>query len=99
VDQRLDPANSVPFTLEKIRDEQDGFLIPERNIETEEDAKRWVYRRWGIFFEHFLQEWWLDTAGWPQKPTLKMFKQWFDIQFSPMVWDLGNDPIDHEYWG
>jgi hypothetical protein len=34
-----------------------------------------------------------------EKRTLKMFNEWFDIQYHSMVWDLAPDqPMDREDW-
>lgn len=68
------------------------------SIETGESAQRWVHRRWKMFFEPFLYDWYTDESWWPKVRSLKMFKQWFDVQYSPMVWDLADEPLEHEDW-
>ena len=94
---RLDPK-PPSLTLEELRQEQDGFLVSHRSVETIEDAQRWIYRRWRIFFEAFLGEWYTDESWWPANRSLKMFKQWFDIQYHSMIWDLSDEAIEHEDW-
>jgi hypothetical protein len=93
----VDPE-PLSLTLEDVRSEVDGFLVSQEEIETTEDAQRLVYRQWKNFFEHFLFEWYTDEKLWPQKRSLKMFKEWFDIRFHPMLWDLSDEPIRHEEW-
>lgn len=94
---RVDP-NPPNLTLDELRHEPDIFLVRDERIEFIEDAERWVYRRWQMFFETFIGDWYLDESWWPQKRTLKMFKGWFEIQFHPLVWDLSEDPIVRQDW-
>ncbi len=99
----LDWINSVDpappgFTLERLRQDQNAFLVPE-DMDGQEDAERWVQRRWAMFFEHFLVEWYTDPALWPQKRSAAMFKKWFDVQYHSMVWDLAaGEPLGYEDW-
>jgi hypothetical protein len=95
--KRVDP-NPPELTLEELRQEQDGYLVSQRTIELVDDAQRWVYRRWKIFFELRLNEWYTEESWWPENRSLKMFKQWFDIQYHPMLWDMSDETIEHEDW-
>lgn len=94
---RVDP-NPLNMSLEDVRQEQNAFLVPD-TLDGQEGAERWVYRRWSMFFEGFLGEWFTEESWWPQKRTLKMFKDWFDVQYHSMVWDMAaGEPIDYEDW-
>jgi hypothetical protein len=95
---RVDPNPPLGLTLEELSQEQDAFLVSQRAVETVEDAQRWVYRRWKMFFERYLDEWYTEESWWPKNRSLKMFKQWFDIQYQSMVWDLSDEMIEHEDW-
>lgn len=92
-----DPA-PLGSSLEQVRSEVDGYLVSQEKVETTEDAQRWVYKRWGMFFEQFLVEWYTDETLWPKKRSLKMFKEWFDIRYHAMLWDLCDEPVVHEDW-
>ena len=94
---RVDP-NPPDITLSELRSEPDSFLVPQRGIETEQDAERWVHRRWKMFFELFLFDWYTEESWWPKQRSLKLFKEWFDIQYSSMVWDLSDESLNHEDW-
>lgn len=86
------------MSLDKLRREQNAFLVPD-SLDGQEDAEQWVYRRWKMFFESFLGEWYTVESWWPQQRTLKMFKEWFDVQYHSMVWDLAaGEPIAYEDW-
>jgi hypothetical protein len=93
----VDPL-PLSLTLEQVRSELDGYLVSQEKVETTEDAQRWVYRRWEMFFEQFLNEWYSDETLWPKKRSLKMFKEWFDIRYHAMLWDMLDEPIEHEDW-
>jgi hypothetical protein len=95
---QVDPNPPLGLTLEELSQEQDAFLVSQRAVETVEDAQRWVYRRWKMFFERYLDEWYTEESWWPKNRSLKMFKQWFDIQYQSMVWDLSDEMIEHEDW-
>jgi hypothetical protein len=88
-------STPAPLTLADIREEREALLVGEE-IETLEHAKRFVHANWEAFFEDFLFDWYTDEAVWPKKRTLKMFKAWFEVQFTSMVWDIGSSAITHE---
>lgn len=95
--RRVDP-NPPDLTLDQLRLEQNAFLVPD-DLDGQQDAERWVQRRWQMFFESFLAEWYTVESWWPQKRTFKMFKDWFDIQYHSMVWDMAaSEPISYEDW-
>lgn len=95
---RFDPE-PMQITLAELRQDQDGFLVSQSKIEMLEDAQRWAYRRWNMLFEKFLFDWFTDEQMWPQKRTLNMFKEWFEVQYHPMLWDYSDEVLEHEYWG
>ena len=94
---RVDP-NPPNITLEQLRHDQNAFLVPDA-LDGQEDAEKWVKRKWQMFFEGFLDEWYTEESWWPQKRTYKMFKDWFEVQYHSMVWDLAtSEPIGYEDW-
>lgn len=95
--KRVDP-NPPNLTLDQLRLEQNAFLVPD-DLDGQQDAEKWVQRRWQMFFEGFLAEWYTVESWWPQKRTFKMFKDWFDVQYHSMVWDMAAKiPITYEDW-
>lgn len=95
--KRVDP-NPPNITLDELRLEQNAFLVPDA-LDGQQDAEKWVQRRWQMFFEGFLEEWYTVESWWPQKRTYKMFKDWFDVQYHSMVWDLAtSEPMSYEDW-
>lgn len=51
---RVDP-NPPNMTLGQLRQEQDAFLVHDA-LDGQEDAEKWVKRRWQMLFEGYLGE-------------------------------------------
>lgn len=86
-------------SLDDLNEDGDAFLLPgEGYIETKEEAVAWIEKRWRGFFENILENWYTDPDLWPKKLTLKMFREWFEIDYRSMAWDLAEMPIEIEDW-
>lgn len=88
----------MELTLEEANDDGDAFLIPAYDshidpVECTEDAVKWVEKRWRMFFEHILMSWIADESAWPKKRTLKLFREWFAVEYKSMIWDMGTEPL------
>lgn len=93
----------MEISLQQANDDGDSFLLPTYEsqidpVDGTEDAIKWVEKRWRMFFEHILESWILDETEWPQKRSLKMFREWFDIEYKSIVWDMGTEPLIVEEW-
>jgi len=93
-------SNPEPFelTLEEANDDGEVFLVPEYDSDKNpvgctEDAVKWVEKRWRMLFEHALNGWVQDETLWPGNLTLKMFREWFEVEYRSMVWDMGHEPL------
>ncbi len=90
-------------SLAEANNDRETFLIPSFNspvdpVDGTEDAIKWVEKRWKMFFEHILKAWIQDESAWPPNRTLKMFREWFDVEYSSIVWAMGNEPISVGEW-
>ena len=95
----IEPKFGAEMTLEQLNEDNDAFLLPgEPVIDGHKDAVAWIEKRWKGLFEYKLEGWYIDESLWPKKRTLKMFREWFSIEYSSMVWDLENTPLEHEDW-
>ena len=94
----VDPSPPSNMSLDDLRDDNDAFLIPNDVADSTEEAVKWVEKRWRMFFEYALNEWLTDESLWPQKISLKMFREWFGVEYQSMIWDLGNAPLAAEDW-
>lgn len=97
------PSPMLDFNIDEANDDGELFLVPDfesprEPIDGTADAIKWVERRWKMFFEHILEAWILDESAWPQKRTLKMFREWFEVEYRSIVWDMGTEPLALEVW-
>jgi len=58
-----------------------------------EDIDSWLKRGYENIFTIELEAWTHIKKQWPQKRNYKMFKEWFSIDQSTMVYDLEINPI------
>jgi hypothetical protein len=49
-----------------------------------------------LIFE--LEGWYTDESAWPKDRSLATFLEWFDVEFSTMVVDLVDAPLQREEW-
>lgn len=61
-----------------------------------DDLKGFLKRNYNKFFVFELEEEILEKKNWPQNRNFKMFNQWFDVEFSSMIYDLENSPVYKE---
>ncbi len=79
------------FTLEQLGEDSIAYLIPE--LWQDSDGQELLESWYDILFEERLAGWWTDETAWPEKRDLKMFLDWFEVEFHSLVFDLCNEPI------
>ena len=84
----LDPS-AHEMTLEEMRRDATAILIPE--FDDEESALHFVYSNFEELFERELEDWVGDESLWPSDRSLKLFKEWFDVEIHSMVTDMVED--------
>lgn len=72
-------------------DENNIYLI--REMESNEEIRRWVKKNFDKIFVNELNDWCTDESGWPTNRTYKMFCDWFDVEVHSMVLDLEEFPV------
>lgn len=77
---------------------EDGYpVFIENNIylvnDEIDDLEDWLKKKFDKFFMSELENWHTFKKEWPQKRTYKMFKQWFQVDFSTMVYDTERKPV------
>ena len=88
----VDWANSFDdggptLDLEEARQSPNAYLREEQDMP--EQLLKFVERHYRRIFEEKLDGWITDPDVWPKKRTLKVFKEWFDVEICEMVYDLG----------
>lgn len=58
-----------------------------------DDLEAWLKKKFDKFFKLELEDWHTNKKEWPQKRTYKMFKQWFQVELSTMIFDMEKQPI------
>ena len=59
----------------------------------------WAFDRstnYEALFEAELEGWYTDETLWPQKRTLKLFHQWFEVECHTVIEDTVGTPIVDE---
>jgi hypothetical protein len=57
------------------------------------DLEKFLKKKFDKLFKMVLEDWHTNKKEWPQKRNYKMFKQWFRIEISEMIYDLEKKPI------
>lgn len=81
-------SNLYPDDLEDIKG-TNTYLISEEI----EDVEAWLKKKFDKIFSFELESWHLNKKEWPQKRNYKMFKEWFEIEISTLVYDFEKQPI------
>lgn len=61
-----------------------------------DDLEKWLQKKFDKFFMMELYDWHTNKKEWPQKRNYKMFKEWFYVDISNMVYDLEKLPVRKE---
>ncbi|MFC1717739.1 plasmid pRiA4b ORF-3 family protein [Candidatus Poribacteria bacterium] len=97
----LDWLRSLPdwdleMTLEELREDCIVLLIPE--FDSNEEAKEHIEANYQVIFEMQLNNWYTDPIMWPEKRSLGVFRQWFDIEIHSIVIDTLDGIVKKEEW-
>ena len=79
------------LSLEEIHHDSTAYLIPE--LWDDSDQQELLESYYDVLFEEQLAGWWTDETAWPPKRNLKMFLDWFEVEFHSLVFDLCDEPI------
>jgi len=83
----IDPKNPV-----YEEDEVNVYLVDD----DADDVEMWLKKKFDRFFRMELEDWVTDVNRWPKKRTYAMFRQWFSVDISTMVYDMENRPVNKE---
>ena len=81
-------SNLYPEDLDDIKETR-TYLISE-DIE---DIDFWLTKKFDNLFSFELNSWHTNKKEWPQKRNYKMFKEWFEIDISTMIFDFELKPV------
>lgn len=89
----FDWINSLYPDEEIIEIDRPNIYLVDDGID---DLEKWLQKKFDKLFMKQLFDWHTNKKDWPQKRNFKMFKQWFQIDVSDMVFDLENLPVFKE---
>lgn len=81
-------SNLYPEDIVDIKETR-TYLISE-DIE---DINSWLAKKFDKLFTFELASWHTNKKEWPQKRNYKMFKEWFQIDISTLIYDFEKNPI------
>lgn len=81
-------SNLFPGEFDDM-DDTNTYLLSEEI----ENVEAWLTKNFDKLFMLELDAWDSNKKEWPQRRTYKMFKQWFQVDFSRMVYDLEKEPV------
>jgi hypothetical protein len=73
-----------------------SFMRDIENVIGENDYEVYLEKTFKTIFEDQLESWTTNCNEWPSKRTYKIFKEWFDVYCSDIIWDFGDDEIKHD---
>lgn len=92
-----DPYEEDPgITMEAVNSDRTVYLIMDHDADNEDVLKEWIKRNFKMIFEHELEGWYTDEGLWPQKRTMKLFYQWFDVECHTVIEDTVGLPIEDD---
>ncbi len=88
------PEPMEGMTLAQANEDPMALLIPD--FETSEEATNYIRENFEKLFGFEMERWWEDVEDWEKNLTWKKFTEWFDIEASCIVWDLGKGQIERD---
>jgi hypothetical protein len=70
-------------------DEVKTYLIQE----SDDFFQDWLKKKYDRFFMAELYDWHENKKEWPRKRSYKMFREWFQVEVSTMVYDFERQPV------
>ncbi len=83
-------------SLFPITDSDDAHIYLLEEKDSNEEIELWLQKNFDRVFKKELEAWYSDEKLWPQKRTYLMFKEWFDISYQSMIYDLENSFVDKD---
>ncbi len=88
----VDELDLPDMTLDQLQ--KTLYLVPD--YEDSGDAEKVLKKVCDEIFCRELEGWYTDEETWPKDRSLKVFKQWFDVEHFDVVEDAGRGPIEDD---
>jgi hypothetical protein len=81
------------ITAADVNDDRTVYLISTEDGDGAPAVDRWIKRNYKTVFEEELEGWYTDPSLWPQMRTLKLFREWFDVECHSVLIDTVGSTI------
>lgn len=81
------------YPEEEFDDQMQESKIYLVDLDEHKELEAWLRKNFDKLFMMQLSGWHIDKKEWPQKRNYKMFKQWFQVEISIMIYDFEEYPI------
>ena len=88
------PDDPIVYEEKMLHDNTNVYLIPE--MDSVEDAEKWLKENCLEFLETILEEWCADTDDWPEKLDWEAFESLIDYTFQTNVIDVVTEEEDDD---
>lgn len=89
----FDWLNKIFKDEHPITEKEDNNIYLIREMDNNEDIKKWIKKNFDNLFINELNDWYTDESAWPTNRTYKMFSQWFDVEIHSIILDLEEFPV------
>ncbi len=86
------PDGDPEGLLDTYGSEPNLYLIPEVDAE----PAPWLKRNYARMFEEELVGWYRDPDCWPEDRPYKLFREFFEVKFHSLIFDLGREPLERD---
>lgn len=77
--------NGREFSREEVNESPTAYIIPE--MEAPGDLESYLKANCRDLFRNELAKWWKNKEDWPDNLDYDKFREWFEVQHSPVVFD------------
>jgi hypothetical protein len=92
-----DPYNADPgISLESVNEDRKVYLIKDEDATGLEAIEQWIKMNYEALFENELKGWYTDENLWPKKRDLRLFREWFDVDYHSVIEDTVGLPIEDD---
>jgi len=95
----LKPKKPFVDWVKKVEGDDEAFILETKTylIDEENVPELWLEDNFPDLFERELEEWSVDEDLWPQNLSFTIFKKWFKVDFSIMVYDMESEEISKDF--
>ena len=94
---KADPDPDFKITLDYANNDSTVYLI-QVDDGIDDMAMGWVELNYSMLFESELESWYTEESLWPQDRTLKLFKEWFDVESHSVIEDTVKGKVKDLKW-